>query len=334
MNTEEKKHSATLEAGAIGYKVPIKLKGSKDKTSVQGVFDHAFYISGGGDILIKVIADKEFISPTSIVVEKPEDLSFKSVNIREGMEIIVNESKLSTEENGVLINLENASTWYPPKHLELTTGLSLEELNLNLRVLRDVIYTCPSREGLVPLLENIELYGPMEIFLKEQKPTIAEKARPHIERLMWGLFYGELGTITKNAEPILGLGPGLTPSCDDFLAGLILSLNLGAQILNKNETTTLSFFKKASEEILRLAKNKTTIYSISFLNEAALGEGPKPAIDLIYSVITKSADHVAKVSKTLTGMGETSGADIAIGTCYGIRFLISRIELRELNETA
>lgn len=331
---EEKKYSAALEAEAIGYKVPSKLKSSKDKISVQGVFDHAFYIRDGSDILIKVISNKEFISPTSIVVKKPEDLSFKSVDIREGAETIVNESKLSTVENGFSINLENASTWYPPKYPELTTGLSLEEINLNLRVLQDVIYTCPSREGLVPLLENIELHGPMEIFLKEQKPTVSERARPNIDRLMWGLFYGELGAIAKNAESILGLGPGLTPSCDDFLAGLILSLNIGTQILNKNETTSLSFFKKASEEIIKLAKNKTTIYSISFLNEAALGEGPEAAVDLISSILTKSADHVANVTKTLIGMGETSGADIAIGICYGIRFLISRIELRELNETA
>ncbi|MEQ9619504.1 MAG: DUF2877 domain-containing protein [Deltaproteobacteria bacterium] len=334
MNTEEKKSSSILEAKAIGHRALNTLTKSRNKAVVQGVFDHAFYIGDGGDILIKVIANKEFISPTSIVLEKPGGLSFKSVNIKEGMEIILNENKLGIEENGFLINLENASTWYPPKLSELYTDLSLEEINLNLRVLQDVIYTCPSREGLIPLSENLELYGPMEIFLKEQEPTVSGKARPHIERLMWGLFYGELETITENAESILGLGPGLTPSCDDFLAGLILSLNTGAQIIDKNETTPISFFKKASEEIARLAKNKTTIYSISFLNEAALGEGPEAALDLISGIITKNADHVANVAKTLIGMGETSGADISIGICYGIRFLISRIELRELNETA
>lgn len=330
---EEKKHSAALEAEAMGYRVLNALKDLKGKTVVQSVFEHAIYITGG-NTLIKVIDNKEYISPTSIVIDKPERLSFKSFDIEEGTEIIINESELSTPENGFSIDLSKASTWYPPKFSELTARLSLEEINLNLRVLHDVIYTCPSREGLVPLLENIEIYGPMEVFLKEQRPTVSEKARPYIERLMWGLFSGDLESITGNAESILGLGPGLTPSCDDFLAGLILSLQLGSRILNKNDTAVLGFYNKASEEILRIAKCKTTIYSVSFLNEAVHGEGPSAIIDLICSVFTQSPDHVAKASRTLIGMGETSGADISIGICYGLRFLISRIELRELHETA
>jgi Protein of unknown function (DUF2877) len=300
---------------------------------VQNVFEHAVYIRGSGDTLVKVIENKEFVSPTSIVIGKPEHPTFKSVNIKEGTEVIINENELSACDTGFSVNLANASTWYSPNFSELTTHLSLEEINLNLRVLHDVIYTCPSREGLVPLLENVELYGPMEVFLKVQKPTVSEKARPYIERFMWGLFSADLESVTGNAESILGLGPGLTPSCDDFLAGLILGLKLGARILYRNETASLDFFNKASEEILRIAKNKTTIYSISFLDEAVHGEGPSAIMELICNVITKGPDHVAKASRTLIGMGETSGADISIGICYGLRFLISRIELRELHET-
>jgi len=63
-----------------------------------------------------------------------------------------------------------------------------------------------------------------------------------------------------------------------------------------------------------------------------LGQGPKTALDLIFSIITKSPDHVAELSKRLIGVGATSGADISIGIYFGIRFLISTIELRDLNE--
>jgi hypothetical protein len=70
------------------------------------------------------------------------------------------------------------------------------------------------------------------------------------------------------------------------------------------------------------------------LNDARLGEGPKAILDLIYGLITENIDQVFKVSKTVIGMGDTTGADIAIGIFYGIRFLISRIELKELHETA
>ena len=85
--------------------------------------------------------------------------------------------------------------------------MGLEVINLNLRVLRDVIYTSPSREGLVFLLEKVELLGPVELFLKPQKESFVESARPGIERIMWGLFSYDIETITKSSETIIGLGP-------------------------------------------------------------------------------------------------------------------------------
>jgi hypothetical protein len=51
---------------------------------------------------------------------------------------------------------------------------------------------------------------------------------------------------------------------------------------------------------------------------------------LVHSLLTKSPDDVTTSAKTVINMGETSGADIAIGIYYGIRFLLSKLELQEL----
>jgi hypothetical protein len=155
---------------------------------------------------------------------------------------------------------------------------------------------------------------------------------------MWGLFRGDLHTVISKASSILGLGPGLTPSCDDFLAGLILGLTIGGKLLQEKRNSELRFYRKVSAEICRVAKGKTTIYSQTFLNQARRGEGPRAVVELIHSLLTKNPNHVAAISKTVINMGETSGADIAIGIYYGIRFLLSKLELseleRELHETA
>lgn len=332
MDTQVKIKSIKLEALTIGNKVLKLLKDSENSLKVQGVFDHALYLLGSNDKLVKVIRNSDFLSPTSILVEGAEEVSFRSAEIKEGTKIIYEDNSLLAQDRVFTINFENASIYEragvpDPSHL-----LSIEEINLNLRILRDIIYTTPSREGLVPLLENVELYGPMEVFLKEKKPGMSEKARPFIDRLMWGLMTGDMETILKSAEPILGLGPGLTPSCDDFLAGLMMSLNTAGVSIFRSERHTIDFFTKISEAIWTLAKEKTTIYSQSFLYEASIGEGPKNAVDLILSVVSKNPEQVAEFSKRLISAGATSGADISIGIYYGIRFLISRIELRELNE--
>ena len=138
--------------------------------------------------------------------------------------------------------------------------------------------------------------------------------------------------VKNSAREIIGLGPGLTPSCDDFLAGLLLSINTAGRSIFRSEPETIKFFEKLSDEISALAKDKTTIYSQSLLNEAALGHGPVNAFDLIISIVTKGPEGINEPARKLLEAGETSGADIAIGVYYGIRFLCSRIEMKELLE--
>ncbi len=324
MPTNKKIRSNSLIAESVGHKALRALNGSK-KAKVQSVFDHAFYIKAGSNSLICVIKNKNYISPTSILIKQFGDKSFKSIGVVEGMRVKLDEHTLIFEDDVLTIKFGKASNWVPPSFPE-NPFISPTGIGMNLRVLRDVIYTCPSREGLVPLLENVELYGPLQFFLQPQKPTFSEMARSNIDMLMRGLFGGDSHTVISSALSIIGLGPGLTPSCDDFLVGLILSLNIGGNALLKDRKKQLSFYRRVSAEISRKAKRKTTIYSHSLLDQARRGKGPKAVIELIHSLLVKNAGQVSTAAKTLIGMGETSGADIAIGIYYGIRFLVSQME--------
>jgi uncharacterized protein DUF2877 len=324
MPTSKKIRSNSLMAESVGHKALRALSSSK-KAKVQSVFDHAFYIKAGSNSLICVIKNKNYISPTSILLKQFGDKSFKSIGVVEGMRVKLDEHTLIFEDDVLTIKFGKASNWVPPSFPE-NPFISPTGIGMNLRVLRDVIYTCPSREGLVPLLENVELYGPLQFFLQPQKPTFSEMARPHIDMLMRGLFGGDSHTVMSGALSIIGLGPGLTPSCDDFLVGLILSLNVGGNALLKDRKKQLSFYRRVSAEISRRAKGKTTIYSQALLDQARRSEGPKAVIELIHSLLTKDASRVVNTSKILIEMGETSGAEIAIGIYYGIRFLVSQME--------
>jgi uncharacterized protein DUF2877 len=330
MPTKKEIHSNLLIAESVGHRTLKALSGSR-RMKVHSVFDHAFYIQIGNNSLATVIKNKNYISPTSILLKNSKDRSFKSIGIVEEMKVKFDEHALIFGDNVLVIKLGRASTWFSPLFPK-NSLMSLTDISLNLRVLRDVIYTCPSpsREGLIPLLENVELYGALKLFLHPQEPTLSERARPNIETLMWGLFRGDFDTVISKALSILGLGPGLTPSCDDFFTGLILSLTIGGKVLLKKKKSELDFHRRVSAEICRVARGKTTIYSQTFLNQARFGEGPKAVVELIHSLLTKNPNYVAAASKTVINMGETSGADIAVGIYYGIRFLLSKLELSEL----
>jgi len=333
MSSKRKTSSRLLISESIGYKALKTIYGSTKTARVYSVFDRGFYIQIGKNRLINVIKNRNYIAPSSILIELPDKRGFSSAGIKEGMEVKINKNSLIIGNGALGIKFSKSSAWFPPLPPGQDELISLAKIGLNLRVFRDVIYTCPSREGLVPLLENVELYGPTQFFLKPQKPSFSETARPYIETLMWGLFRGNLNTVASMASQILGLGSGLTPSCDDFLTGLILSLNVGGKLLARKKKNELGFYRKVSSEICRASEEKTTIYSQILLNGARAGEGPKAVVELIFGLLTKDPNEVAAVSKTVINMGETSGADIAIGIYYGIRFLLSRLELSELEIT-
>ena len=323
-----------LNAKTIGANAYETLANLKSPASIEGVFENSFYIRVGEDELIRVTPYEQYISASSIIAEeKDRHSNFKSMGIEQGMEVICGERDVLIGKKFAIVDIHGVAKWQPPVVPDSALVRPLEIIKLNLRVLRDVIYTCPSREGLVPLLENVELVGSIDLFLKPSNNSFAERARPGIERVMWGIFSLDRAAVTESAKTIIGLGPGLTPSCDDFLCGLVVSLKTGAAVLSMSDDT--GFFDEIAGSIYEEARQKTTIFGSSMLREAREGVCPLAVLNLIHCLLTEDMAQTAEVSRTLVRMGETSGADIAIGVFYGIRFLVSRLEnLEVLHETA
>ena len=323
----------SLEAEAIGQKALKALGKSGGEIEVHSVFDHAVYISTGKNELIKLIRNKDFINPYSILIKLEGGAPMTSLGFEAGDRVTWDGRSLDAG-GAILIDLSHARVYKKERLFKKVPPLGADTIAFNLRIMRDVIYTHPGREGLVPLLEDVETKGPMKVFLESQEKSVSEKARPHIEQLMWGLFSGDLAAVTENAGAILGLGPGLTPSCDDFLAGLLMSLGFAGKSFYGKDRAAARFFKKAGDAIYGLSKEKTTIYSRGLIDDARHGEGPRSAIGLIRCLVTGSPEDTASAAKTLIGMGASTGADLAVGIYYGVRYLVSRLETEALYEIA
>jgi len=321
----------SLEAESVGQKALKALGKSGDGSEIHGVFDHAVYISGGKNELLKLILNKDFVSPYSILIKNHESASMKSLGFETGERVLFDGKTLTS--GAVAVNISNARILKKQGLPKRSRPINPDEVAFNLRILRDVIYTFPGREGLVPLLEDVDLRGPMKVFLEPRGESVAERARPHIEQLMWGLYSGDLAAVSEKAGAILGLGPGLTPSCDDFLAGLLMSLCFAGKAFS-TDGSAARFFTKVGNEIFRLSKVKTTTYSRGLLDDARRGEGPLAATGLIVSLVAGGPEDTAASAKKLLAMGATTGADMAVGIYYGVRYLGSMLETEALNEIA
>jgi Protein of unknown function (DUF2877) len=127
-------------------------------------------------------------------------------------------------------------------------------------------------------------------------PRAGFEAHPLVER----------GELEGAAAVLAGLGPGLTPSGDDVLGGVLFARRaLGG-----------------SEDEARLAAVadgvRTNAIARAFLRWAARGQALSPVHDLIEAAVRDDREAAAAAAGALTAVGESSGADFALGLRWGI----------------
>ncbi|MBI5245336.1 MAG: DUF2877 domain-containing protein [Elusimicrobia bacterium] len=122
------------------------------------------------------------------------------------------------------------------------------------------------------------------------------------------LLAGDCG---RGAAEIRGLGFGLTPSGDDFLAGFLLGLN----------AAQASFGTDLSEDIRAIytAARTENPFSRAFLSCAAQGRYSEQAKRLVLALLEGAEDDIRPVAARLLAMGASSGADLGVGLLLSLR---------------
>lgn len=140
-------------------------------------------------------------------------------------------------------------------------------------------------------------------------------AMPCYPEIMAGLDRWQKGE-TPDWSWLIGRGPGLTPSGDDMLTGMMAVFH-AAQI-------SLNIFLPSAERLEML----TTAVSCSYLNNARLGEFTTPVLQVMRCLQTGRDPN--RALRRLLGVGHTSGADIILGIAIAQRWL-QRSDSRGMN---
>ncbi len=127
-------------------------------------------------------------------------------------------------------------------------------------------------------------------------------------RIAEALRQRRLDDLGQAARAMAGLGIGLTPSGDDFLAGVLTAsrfhgLSLGRLVLSQATLTTLA----------RDCAVRTTPFSGFLLRCAAQGQVAAPISDWLEAVHAGNADRAEAAVAALAGIGHSSGLDTLMG---------------------
>ncbi|WP_018657309.1 DUF2877 domain-containing protein [Actinomadura flavalba] len=125
---------------------------------------------------------------------------------------------------------------------------------------------------------------------------------------------GDLAGAVETAERLVGLGPGLTPSGDDILAGLLAALRLiGGALPGGDRAVWLAGWLGAA--VTADVGTRTTPLSATLLHCAARGDAGAEVGAALRAVA--GLEPPGPAVRRLLSVGHTSGSDLACGVLLG-----------------
>jgi hypothetical protein len=138
----------------------------------------------------------------------------------------------------------------------------------------------------------------------EPHSALERIARPRVERLRAWVTARPSASAGAPPVDLLGLGPGLTPSGDDLLCGMLVALHAVGEI---------DMAHALYAEIARAAPTSTSPISAAFLRAAAEGLGCEPLHAAIAAILEGQVEALAGRVEALGRIGHTSGWDALAG---------------------
>lgn len=145
------------------------------------------------------------------------------------------------------------------------------------------------------------------------RPSVAlvqSRAGQLIDGVQEGYQQGDLGQITAYASRLAGLGPGLTPAGDDWLAGWLVGLRAAAAM---NPTDPPLAVEAVGRAVVGSARTRTSRLSLAFLQAAADGAVAEAWHALLAALPDADPTPLRHAAAEIMRHGATSGSDMLAG---------------------
>jgi hypothetical protein len=327
-----------LIATKVSRKIVAMLTPGTWMGTVAAVFERSLNVAMQGDFLIHIGSDKLPLTPRSILLCEEDFYGRLLPGCSSGQPICITGEFLCCGRTKIRLAHPQTFRYEPRMRLEPGLLSSPEILGHLVAALREVEAAREGMEG-VPVsplrnyfLSRVALVGPTgDPGVSRSRRWPGESALSlQVKKALWDRADGFLRALSReNREEVgaslrrlIGLGPGLTPAGDDFLAGFISAGTIWRECLADPGKLT----QEIAAGVRKGAEGRTTSVSVAMLADAADGEVSEPVQHFLTSLIQRgerSAVHfwAAEISRT----GASSGEDLLNGLASGIGFFQSRV---------
>lgn len=309
-------------AGEICYRLHHMLKNKEEiEGTVHSVFNRVCNITFDNWPIVSLINESLPIKPMAVSLKFIDYISFHKLKILAGQRVIYRNDMLSIPETGFNLNLGSATAIECTPKFDFNTA-AISNVRDNIRKFRLTLDMGNSR-GLLPVVCDFEELIGEKNKIFPQNPY-SQFAFPRIKKLILSINQEDPEQITEAGREAAGIGPGLTPSSDDMLTGLMISFIYAGHYYNWEKGRA----QDINSAILKGAKGRTTQLSYEMMSFAVRGEVTKNIHQLMKCIYTNSNEEIFKSILDVMNYGETSGSDLLAGIYIGSKVCMDKIKLR------
>lgn len=273
------------------------------RAKVESVFAEAVNLLVEPRVYVALVSQQIGNGPLNVVVEPAALLAV----LRPGDQITGNGQRLRLGR-GWELELSAAIIWDTcPVYSQLSRRPQVVQANLERLRTALPLEAPPASLAAAPAYHTQGAFG--------SRPAIAlvqSQAWELTDGLRRAYRSGNLQWIRVFARRLAGLGPGLTPAGDDWLAGWLVGLR-ARQALELDEDEPALAVEAVGEAVIAAAEGHTTDLSLAFLRAAAVGATPQAWHDLIASLSDADPMALRTATAEVLRFGATSGADMLAG---------------------
>jgi len=308
-----KSGQSSIEAKSIGS-IAFEVLSKDQSASVMGSTSRGIYIKSSSRWLI-FVSFEGFRSPLTVTLNGALPLTKP---IPAGDTVHFASGQLLFPDAGITIAANDQRVWKPAPRQKSPAANADRQKRLKY-IAEEVLLRKPGA-GFSTLLPGV-------LKLSAEMQPVSPALLPIYENILLlqqHIQESRLPLVGEILSKFLGFGEGLTPSGDDYVSGVFLSLNRWRDVLIPNED-----LGSLNQQVVETAYQATTTLSANLIECAALGQGDERLIKAIDYLIS-DAGHKDEIVTDLLNWGNSSGVD----TFAGIATVLSAMEVdgRRLND--
>ena len=277
---------------------------------IHSIFHHACNVSLEGDALLTLVSSEKGNPAQGIRLKTPPTFTFLN-QLRVGQSVACRGGILRISGSDLSVDLRTASLWH----------IDLKALRVDLRQ-RDTarawvaawleLAKHRNRNGISAMIAGTPLprHNPV---ISPGIETLVDRAVQTVPALIGATRNRQVDVAITAVRPLIGLGPGLTPSGDDFIVGYLA----GLWSTTGSHSSRLRFMSSLGAWLSQAAADTNAI-SCTYIKSAVNGHVSEPIATLAQRFgQANSMDSVREATRTALQVGNTSGTDGVLGLLFG-----------------